>query len=161
GESGLGGTPGTGVSHAPPEDSASTSVTDQVFRGTLGGIGLSADEAAQLFVITSKAGGAGGGDLLGGITDNGGAGGGGLLVLSQGAISIGALGVIAANGNPAVFSGSAGGAGGIIVLASRTSVTNAGQLRAHGGSGLDASAGANLSGSGGGGGGIIHLLAPA
>jgi hypothetical protein len=87
--------------------------------------------------------------------------GGGLTILAAGSIVINSGGSISAAGPPGgVFSPQSlfsAGAGGIIILASRTSIFNAGTLAARGGNGANGNA---SPGGGGGGGGIVHLLAP-
>ena len=115
-----------------------------------------------------------------GINLPGGAGGGGVAIRARGAISIGSLAVVSANGHPGFsvsdlvaigwawsgnigLSGSGGGSGGAIILHSDTSITNLGTLRANGGSGSNAyiagtATGAN--GGCGGGGGLIVLQSP-
>jgi hypothetical protein len=127
--------------------------------GGPGGVGLLADEARLFLVITPHAGGAGGGRF----EDNplpGGAGGGEVVVLARGGIVNSATGVIRADAENAAFAGTAGGAGGIIILASPASVANAGLLSARGGNGMDAAGTYNIAPGGGGGGGIVHLISP-
>ena len=96
-----------------------------------------------------------------------GAGGGTFSLRADGGISIGALGLIEANGSNGLVGdgvttsnsgGGGGGGGGIIVLAwgGGTSFSNAGAIRANGGSGGVA----RRYGGGGGGGGIIRLIGP-
>ena len=97
-----------------------------------------------------------------------GLGGGSLVILAEGSLTIAPGGAITANGTSGgqeTASGfgfsDGGGAGGIIFLASKTSVANDGTLTADGGSGAAAIGGGSPSDAGGGGGGgIIHLLAP-
>jgi hypothetical protein len=86
--------------------------------------------------------------------------GGSLVILAQGAIVNAGGATISANGqsNTLAADGSGGSAGGVLILASRTSVTNGGTIRAFGGDGAASSA-SNGAG-GGGGGGIVHLIAP-
>jgi hypothetical protein len=90
--------------------------------------------------------------------DAGNGSGGGITIFAAGSMVITSTGSISATGFPGdlVFSGATGG--GIVILASRTSITNAGALIATGGNGLDGKP-TNAAG-GGGGGGIIHLLGP-
>ena len=64
-------------------------------------------------------------------------------------------GTMRADGDGPVASGSGGGAGGIVVLASKQRVENRGVIRANGGAG-----GPNDTFDGPGGGGIVHFLAP-
>jgi len=99
----------------------------------------------------------------------GGAGGGNITILAAGSITVSATGSISAAGMsggtyptsdvPSLYAASAGG---IVILASRTSIGNNGTLIATGGNGVDGvvDAAAPFSAGGGGGGGIIHLLAP-
>jgi hypothetical protein len=156
---GQGTVPGVGVSHQPAGNSITSTVDTVVLGGASGGVGLSADEAALLLVVTPSAGGAGGG-TFDGAGDRGGAGGGELVVLAQGGIANNGTGVIRADGGSAFLEGAAGGAGGIVILASHTSATNAGLISARGSNGVHASGGDNIGASGGGGGGIVHLISP-
>ena len=89
--------------------------------------------------------------------------GGGIAVLSTGPISITGNGSISAPGLDKSPVGPGGipfpaTPGGIVILGSRASITNAGGIIANGGKGADG----NISwgGGGGGGGGIVHFLAP-
>ena len=89
--------------------------------------------------------------------------GGSITILAAGSIAISSSGSISAVGPPGVLSStnvnnlSASG-GGIVILASRTSVTNAGNLIATGGNGANGNS--IYAAGGGGGGGIVHLLGP-
>ena len=94
-------------------------------------------------------------------------GGGTIVVVAVGTITVTGAGSIRAEGavgtpvNDGNSSGGGGGGGGIIVLASKTSIGNAGTLSVVGGAGANATSTATgASASGGGGGGIINLLAP-
>lgn len=91
--------------------------------------------------------------------------------MAKGNVSIGAAGIIQANGGngqntlPAGMDnpGAGGGGGGVIIIAGET-VTVAGALRANGGNGAHGANGntGNSQGAGaggGGGGGIVHLIA--
>jgi len=95
--------------------------------------------------------------------NSGGGGGGAITILAGGGIVITPGGSISAAGPagtpfvPQVSAGSSAGAGGIVILASRTSIQNQGKLIAGGGNGASNDAAAA---GGGGGGGIVHLLAP-
>jgi hypothetical protein len=92
-------------------------------------------------------------------------GGGTITILAAGSILIGAGGSISApgvNGATAVFNSVVLGqasAGGIVILASRTSVINNGTLNANGGNGANQTCCSYAAGSGAGG-WIIHLLGP-
>src|SRR5205085_1304070 len=91
----------------------------------------------------------------------GNAGGGYLMIMAAGPVTVGATGSITAAGVPASLdpNGMRGaGAGGIIVLASRSTVTHSGSVIASGAAGVDGSS-TRVAG-GGGGGGIVYLLAP-
>jgi hypothetical protein len=78
-----------------------------------------------------------------------------LTVLAAGPI-VNAGSLRADGAGPGAF-GSGGGAGGVVVLASKQRVTNRGVIHAHGGAGGQ---NGNSDGpGGGGGGGIVHLLA--
>jgi hypothetical protein len=90
--------------------------------------------------------------------DAGNGNGGGITILAAGSIAISSTGSISAAGLPgdSAFSGATGG--GIVILGSRTSITNAGALIATGGNGLNGTP--TVAAGGGGGGGIIHLLGP-
>ena len=86
--------------------------------------------------------------------------GGGITILATGSIVIQSGGSITANGTAGGTTNLGGtpyplgaGAGGIILLASRTSISNAGSLTAKGGNGT----GPNVYGPGGGGGGGIVI----
>jgi hypothetical protein len=149
---------GPGVAHLPAGNGNSGGALEDVPGGP-GGVGLSSGEAVFLLLVTPAAGGAGGGQFSG-MLHNGGAGGGGFVVLAAGAIENGAAGVIQADGQDAPSSGAGGGAGGIVILASPTSVVNAGSISAHGGTGADAVSLEIIAGGGGGGGGIVHLISP-
>ena len=118
----------------------------------LGGISLSEMEARQIRYPGGVGGGGGG--FAG--TQFGAHGGGTLVVLCAGPLVNN--GSITANGD----NGSAGaGAGGILIFASPTAVTNgaAGVISANGGKGQDSNI--DIGASGGGGGGIIHFISPA
>lgn len=93
-------------------------------------------------------------------------GGGTLTVLATGSILISSTGSISAPGvagSSAVYGVSGPtpnpSAGGILILASKTAVTNLGSLRAVGGDGANQTC-CSYAPGGGGGGGIIHLLGP-
>ena len=83
-----------------------------------------------------------------------------------GTITIAATGSIAAHGDDGVDgavpnNSGGGGAGGIVILATSTSIVNAGAISANGGAGGDGRPLPSARGSsGGGGGGIIHLFSP-
>ncbi len=91
-------------------------------------------------------------------------GGGMMTLLARGSILITPTGSISAPGvagktmpvelAPGLFNA---GAGGVLILASRTGVTNLGTLTAKGGDGADQT---HAYAGGGGGGGIVHLLGP-
>ena len=86
-------------------------------------------------------------------------GGGGLVkIYCSGAILNAASANIIARGGSGPFGGISGGGGGIVVLASRTSIDNAGVIDVSGGDGAPSTSYA--SNSGGGGGGIIVMVAP-
>ncbi|OWY72342.1 hypothetical protein B7486_05320 [cyanobacterium TDX16] len=127
--------------------------------GGRGGFGISEFEARQVTTVATAAGGGGaaaGTDASGGVTDNkGSAGGGGVRILVMGAITNSADATVSADGAEGE---GGGGAGGVIIMASMTSITNAGAISANGG---DGEAGDSNEGpSGGGGGGVVHFLAP-
>jgi hypothetical protein len=93
-------------------------------------------------------------------------GGGSITILSSGSIlitSTGSISVPGVSGRTAVFNVTGpppqASAGGIMILASRTSISNLGTLSAIGGNGANQSC-CILAPGGGGGGGIIHLLGP-
>jgi hypothetical protein len=86
-----------------------------------------------------------------------GLGGGVVRIISRGIILISASGQITANGTAGGV-GAGGGAGGVIILGSKTSISNSGSISALGANGGSSDA---LTGvGGGGGGGIIHFVAP-
>jgi hypothetical protein len=109
----------------------------------------------------------------------GGQGGGSLILKSEGTITVGATGVITADGENAVpgyadpgttgvaIAGGGGGSGGLIYLEADVSITlnAAARLYARGGAGADGAEGGTMpSGAGGGsggGGGFIILTSPA
>ena len=130
-----------------------------------GGKGLSLLSAAQIVRISSAGGGAGFRTNI--AVNTGGEGGGAFSIFAQGGINITSSGSILANGSDGVravsgnVAGSGGGAGGVIVLASKSTITVAGNIRANGGKGADGfdSGGTADGGGGGGGGGIVHLIA--
>jgi hypothetical protein len=88
------------------------------------------------------------------------AGGGSILILAAGVIDITAGGSVSATGEPGGSAPDWGraGAGGVVVLASRAAIRNAGALTARGGNGANGDSWTNA--GGGGGGGIVHLLGP-
>jgi hypothetical protein len=94
-------------------------------------------------------------------------GGGSILILAAGAIDVAPGGSVSAPGESGVPQMGynlidlprGAGAGGLVALASRTAVRNAGALTARGGDGANAGY-TQLPAGGGGGGGIIHLLGP-
>jgi len=109
--------------------------------------------AAQIFQPPINAGGSG---------MNG--PGGSLVIRAKGAINIQASGSINANGSNATqhdYYGTGGGAGGFLIIASQTSITNAGTVSVTGGNGHQGGGlyGGDADGPGGGG-GIVHMLAP-
>ena len=124
---------------------------DVVQGGNLG-VGLGSGAASRIISVGRAGGGAGGAGGNDGLR-----GGGTLRVLCFGEVENG--GTISADGQSAfVADGSGGGAGGFILLASSTKVTNSGTLTALGGPG---GAAASFTGpGGGGGGGLIHQIAP-
>ena len=96
--------------------------------------------------------------------------GGSVAILNAGSLVIASAGSISAPGPNGIpyyannYSGDLGAsAGGIIILASRTSINNAGVISATGGLGPNGGplyVVENFPAGGGGGGGIVHLLAP-
>jgi hypothetical protein len=87
-------------------------------------------------------------------------GGGGIIVLlAMGSIGVTSSGSISALGPAGQDQVVAAAAGGIVILASRTSISNLGALKADGGNGADQTC-CNAAAGGGGGGGIIHLIGP-
>jgi hypothetical protein len=93
-----------------------------------------------------------------------GLGGGSIAIYAAGAITVSGS-IHADGGGPGIDpagNSDGGGAGGIIVLASKASINNTGTLSAIGGQGAAGYAEANetIAQGGGGGGGIIHLLSP-
>jgi Collagen triple helix repeat (20 copies) len=92
-------------------------------------------------------------------------GGGVLTILAAGNILIASTGTISASGNAGstavypVYVSPTASAGGIVILASKTAVTNLGSIRTVGGDGANQTC-CSYAAGGGGGGGIIHLLGP-
>jgi hypothetical protein len=78
----------------------------------------------------------------------------------MGSIVVNASGSISALGPAGQDGVVPAAAGGIVILASRTSISNLGALKASGGNGADQTC-CNAAAGGGGGGGIIHLIGPA
>ena len=148
--------PGVGTIAAQAGDTGDSSAARL---GGRGGFGISEFEARQVIVISTTAGGGGaaaGTDSSGSTTDNKGSdGGGGVRILAMGAITNAAGATMTADGGEGE---GGGGGGGVIIMASMTSVTNAGTMSADGGNGEAGDT--NEGPSGGGGGGIIHFLAP-
>jgi hypothetical protein len=122
--------------------------------GGQSGLALSAFQARQLVRPGATAGGAGASRYGGGL---GAAGGGSLVVLGGTAVVHADGATITAAGADGGI-GQGGGAGGIVILASKGSVTSAGTIDARGGGGGPSNVFAGV--GGGGGGGIVHFLAP-
>lgn len=123
--------------------------------GGFGGDGIGAEIAGNIFLPGIVGGGAGAGAFN---NAAGGNGGGTFVVLCGSGLANLSTGVIRADGFVGLGPGAGGGAGGIVVLASRTSVANNGLISAQGANGSDSSSQSGA--GGGGGGGIIHLAAP-
>lgn len=120
--------------------------------GGAGGVDID-DDAAHLLVYPGPYGGGGGGTGLNGF---GGRGGGSLVVLVKGALLN--SGAIHADGEDGGFDSIGAGAGGVVILASQTSISHTGTITVIGGHGAD---GTNFGAAGGGGGGgFVHLFAP-
>lgn len=115
------------------------------------------------FVFTSGLyGGAGG---AGNFDTSGGDGGGKIVILAEGGITIGAQGIISANGYDNQVNGGGGGGGGVVILASQGSIVNHGSLQAKGGNGQGAGWSPMIDHlyygpGGGGGGGFVNLISP-
>lgn len=131
---------------------------------------IPASSISSLINIPLYGGGSGAGGIAG--ESNGGGGGGSFAVYASGSISVSAAGLISANGADGVntaptanANGAGGGAGGLIVLLSKGTITINGTLKANGGLGSAGfstlSTGSIRGGGGGGGGGVICLVAPA
>ncbi len=131
-----------------------------------GGTGLTQIQAARLLRLDAVAGGAG----SRAINTSGSEGGGSFMIVAQGNVQIVSGASISADGNNGVnpqtagtgIVGPGGGAGGVIVVVSKGTITMAGALHANGGSGAsgwDGNGGVG-EGGGGGGGGIIQLISP-
>lgn len=131
--------------------------------GGAGGGGGGAGGGAYGDLLTFLDGGSGGGGASTNSGDgcdsaSGGGGGGGLLLSARTNLTIGATGVVTANGGNGAFSdqgASGGGSGGAIVLRG-LSVANAGAVRANGGGG--GPGGGCCGGGGGGAGGRILVI---
>jgi hypothetical protein len=132
----------------------------------LGGIGLSQAAATNIIRIPVYGGGAGARNN----NNTGGEGGGSFSITGQGNITIAGTGSIKANGVSATnlntaglgITGSGGGAGGIVILLCKGTLTQSGTIQANAGngsSGFDGNGGNAEGGGGGGGGGIIILAA--
>lgn len=128
--------------------------------GGQGGSALPEGAARQIH----RAGLSGGGDGYKLESEAGSSGGGNIVILCQGQVTNAAGGVMRADGEDGGELSRGGGAGGIIILASRAGVTNDGAIQARGGNGagLNPVDGTNTgyAAGGGGGGGIVHLMAP-
>jgi hypothetical protein len=148
--------PEAGIARAPA-GSAEIGDATAPRQGGAGGLNVFEIQARFLLHPGLEAGGGGG---AAGIDDAGLRGGGVLVVRARGALTN--SGAIFADGQSAsgVPSGGGGGGGGLVILASGTSVSNAGAgtISARGGDG-EAPDG-NEAASGGGGGGIVHIIAP-
>jgi hypothetical protein len=135
--------------------------------GGAGGAGGPSDGGAGgpvygdlLAAIQGGSGGASGTSDEGGQTAGGGGAGGGLVLTASTSITVGASGVVTANGGHGAvsdFGASGGGSGGGIVLVA-PSVVNDGVVRANGG---DGGQGGCCGNGGGGGGGRILIAAVA
>ncbi|WPB82553.1 collagen-like protein [Archangium violaceum] len=146
-----GGSPHPGIALAPAGDPN-------------GGIGLGTLQAHQVRRPVVFAGGAGSRIAA----TSGGQGGGALVIATEGTFQL--TGTISANGTNGVNTltgnvGPGGGAGGVVVIASKGALTvsGSGSIQARGGTGgngINTSTGAapGRGGGGGGGGGIIHLI---
>ncbi len=137
--------------------SGSVSVNGDYAYGGLGGRGLERYEAINI-VNPGRLGGGGGGATGTSFGIEAGRGGGTLVVLAAGAILNAAGATVMADGTAGFGDGTGGGGGGIVVLASKTSVQQEGMLTAKGSGGM--SQNQNVGAGGGGGGGIVHLIAP-
>jgi len=174
-----------------------TVIVGPSFPGGLGGSAASAGIATvggsigqgfgaeRTYGYSALAGTGGGGaqfsvDAGSGNGSNGGAGGGALILRSEGNITVGAAGVITADGDPAsvgaatvgtggaAIPGAGGGSGGMIYLEAAISITlnAAARLNARGGAGSDGFSGGSIvaygaGGGGGGGGGYVIVTSPA
>jgi hypothetical protein len=129
--------------------------TDQAaVSGGAAGFGMLGSQARTILRPGPIGGGAGGAS----VGTFGSEGGGSVTILAAGALLNN--GTITADADLAPASGAGGGAGGIIILASRVSVTESGSSVL---SAIGSDGGASISSrgaGGGGGGGIIHVLAP-
>lgn len=130
-------------------------------KGGLGGVGLTAVQAAHLRPNLWGGGGGCAGASLGGAGSTGLAGGGALTILAAGAITN--SGTIVADGDTVNVGnqlGQSGSGGGVLLIASRTSITNTGTISARGSPGVPDSGFCSNFSSGGGGGGVVHLISP-
>jgi hypothetical protein len=129
-----------------------------------GGVALSASIQRRLTNPGIFGGGNGGANNV--IVQNYGVGGGSLSIFAAGALTIEPGALISANGgnggHETAGYADGGGAGGIILLASKTLIYNAGTVSANGGNGAPSGStpGGPVDSGGGGGGGIIHFFAP-
>ena len=144
---------GAGISGDTANGGAFGDSTD-VRGGGRPGLGLSVNEARNILLPGPLGGGGGAGGIVGG----GGSGGGTLVILAQTSITIGATGVINANGSGGA-AGGGGGGGGFVVFASPGSINNAGAINVKGGAG--GTSGIGDGPGGGGGGGFVNMLSPA
>lgn len=144
--------------------------------GRFGGMGAASDLDALHALRNNKGGGSGGvSGYNGSELVYGSRGGGRLTIMCQGNISI--SGTVNANGegtanpNPGASPntggsgvvGCGGGAGGVVVLAGKGTVSIGGAINANGGNGANGInyGGSGDAGGGGGGGGLVFVLAPA
>ncbi|MEL6338471.1 MAG: hypothetical protein AAFZ38_10305 [Myxococcota bacterium] len=158
----TGGVAGAGVTFSGGRPGEVRQGASGIAIGGRGGEGLGL--TSYLLLTPTFQGGSGG---AGSLNQNGRSGGGSLWIFAAGAVVND--GSIEANAG-VFFSGLGAGGGGVIVIASRTSITNTveGRMVANGNDGvagadIDASSFTlehSVAPSGGGGGGIVHLLAP-
>ncbi len=121
--------------------------------GGIAAAGLSLGEARTITLPGIVGGGAG----AGGLSARGSEGSGTVVILAREGIVNESGALIQADGDNGIL-GSGGAGGGIIVLASPTSITNSGTIRALGGAGGASTS--NDGRGGGGGGGILSFFSP-
>ena len=126
----------------------------EILKGAPGGCSMFSD-MLRTILYPGPLGGSGGGP---GYNGRAGKGGGTLTVLSLGALTVGAQGVISANGENSGTPGGGGGGAGAIILASSNSVSLQGAINARGGNGALSST--KIGAGGGGGGGFLRVISP-
>lgn len=140
---------------APGNGQSGTSTAGSASGGTPGrGIG---EGVATFLLHPGPAGGGGGGIAPNAFVEASNVGGGTVTIACRGPIELNG-GSLAALTTVVTAPGAAGAGGGVVILASGTSITNQGIIGVSGGAGVEGSSG--VAPGGGGGGGLVRLIAP-